>query len=84
MDFSNEAPVVTPTPTPPPPPSDPLLDEDAPEVLPELPEAMRGRYKVEAELGEGAFGITLLVKDKVSNEKYVAKIMDLTQMTPEG
>ena len=52
-------------------------------VLPELPEAMRRRYKVVAQLGQGAFGVTLLVTDNVSNERYVAKIMDLLQMTPE-
>ena len=43
-------------------------------VLPELPEAMRRRYKVVAQLGHGAFGVTLLVTDNVSNERYVAKI----------
>ena len=53
------------------------------EPTPELPEAMRGRYKVVAQLGQGAFGVTLLVTDKVSNQKYVAKIMDLSQMTPQ-
>jgi len=53
------------------------------EVLPELPEAMRRRYKVVAQLGEGAFGITLLVTDRASNQKYVAKIMDLSQMMPK-
>ena len=49
----------------------------------DLPEAMRDRYKVESKLGQGAFGTALLVTDKVSNVKYVAKIMDLSQMTPE-
>ena len=44
---------------------------------------MRGRYKVVAQLVQGAFGVTLLVTDKVSNQKYVAKIMDLSQMTPQ-
>ena len=43
----------------------------------ELPEVMRGHHKVESELGQGAFGITwLLVTDKATNEKCVAKVMD--------
>ena len=49
----------------------------------ELPEAMRGRYKVESKIGKGAFGIALLVTDRASKEKYVAKVMNLLQMTPK-
>jgi serine/threonine protein kinase len=48
-----------------------------------LPEALRARYKVESKVGKGAFGTALLVVDKASNEKYVAKVMNLLQMTPK-
>ena len=71
------------TPALPPLPSDPTPAVEARDETLDLPEAMRCRYKVEAKLGEGAFGTTLLVTDKVSNEKFVAKIMDLSQMTPK-
>eukprot|EP00760_Papus_ankaliazontas_P036108 PhM_4_TR8197/c1_g1_i1/m.82020/K08857/NEK1_4_5; NIMA (never in mitosis gene a)-related kinase 1/4/5 len=48
-----------------------------------LPEYLRSRYHVERKVGKGAFGVALVVVEKGgnNNEKYVAKVMNLAQMS---
>jgi len=49
----------------------------------DLPLPLRERYRVEKKLGRGAFGIALLVVSKTTDEKSVAKVMNLRAMTPK-
>ena len=49
----------------------------------DLPLPLQERYRVERTVGKGAFGVALLVVSKSTNEKSVAKVMNILAMTPK-
>jgi serine/threonine protein kinase len=59
--------------------SSPILDPTRP--TDELPAFLSTQFKLDRKIGKGAFGVALVVSEVTTNEKYVAKVMNLDKMS---